>query len=173
MTCFGHSKTLYEIYACINKCTRANESDNLFLFDSAVHVMSAAMTNKKAAMVSTQAASTVESCRVATAVGLAGLNARFLGGRDRRREQRHGSPTMRFPVVVSELITLPSVRIENERAFRAHCYAMQEEWASTSTQLRQMTKIHTTRRRQRLHCITLHCVAVGAMYDDDPRNDKL
>ncbi len=82
MTCFGHSKTLYEIYACINKCTRANESDNLFLFDSAVHVMSAAMTNKKAAMVSTQAASTVESCRVATAVGLADLNAWFLGGRD-------------------------------------------------------------------------------------------
>ncbi len=46
-----------------------------FLFDSVVHVMSAAMTNKKAAMVSTQAASTIESCRVATAVGLADLNA--------------------------------------------------------------------------------------------------
>ena len=42
---------------------------------------------------------------------------------------------------------------------------VQEEWASTSTQLRRMMKIHTTRRRQRLHCITLHCVAVGAMYD--------
>ncbi len=53
-----------------------------FLFDSAVRVMSAAMTNKKAAMVSTQAARTVESCRVATAVGLADLNAWFLGGRD-------------------------------------------------------------------------------------------
>ncbi len=65
-----------------NKCTLANESDNLFLFDSAVHVMSAAMTNEKAAMVSTQAASTVESCHVATAVGLADLNAWFLGGRD-------------------------------------------------------------------------------------------
>ena len=65
-----------------NKCTRANESDNLFLFDSAVHVMSAATANEKAAMVSTQAASTVESCRVATAVGLADLNAWFLGGRD-------------------------------------------------------------------------------------------
>ena len=54
----------------------------LFLFDSAAHVMSTATTNKKAAMVSTQAASTVESCRVATPVGLADLNARFPGGRD-------------------------------------------------------------------------------------------
>ena len=83
------------------------------------------MTNKKAAMVSTQAASTVESCRVATAVGLADLNAWFLGSRDSMRlgwlvrlEQRHGiSPTMLFPVVISELITLPSARIEKHRAF--------------------------------------------------------
>ena len=73
------------INACTDKCNRANESDNLFSFISAVHVMSATTTNTKAAMVSTQAASTVQSCRVATAVGLLDLNARLLGSWDSMR----------------------------------------------------------------------------------------
>ncbi len=75
------------MYMCVHVCTGTTNAlqptnQTTFFVDSAVHVMSAAMTNEKAAMVSTQAVSTVESCRVATAVGLADLNAWFLGGRD-------------------------------------------------------------------------------------------
>ena len=47
---------------------------------AAVHEMSAAMTTEKAAVVSTQAASTITTGRVATAVRLADPNAWFLGG---------------------------------------------------------------------------------------------
>ncbi len=95
-----------------------------FSFISAVHVMSATTTTTKAALVSTQAASTVQSCRVATAVGLLDLNARLLGswdsmrlGRLIRLEQRHGvPPTVFFSVVISGLLTLPGVRSDDERA---------------------------------------------------------
>ena len=97
----------------------------LKLRPSAVHEMAAAMTKEKAAMISTQAASTVTSCRVATAVGLADPNAWFLGGRDSIRlgwlvqlEQQHGvCPGRLFPVVISERVTLPKILIVNVRAF--------------------------------------------------------